>query len=358
MTNAPTVVRSLLALLLPLLGACATAPHGVADTTPAQVEISETWVSAEHPEDELDSLAAWPAPDGRLWLLASAKRSHRLVVFDAQDGRRLREFGSQGSALGQFDRPNGVAVAGNLLLVVERENRRVQVLHLPDLVPLASFGQAQLRAPYGLWVYPDGADASIVLVTDSFLEDPATLTLPPREQLAERVKRYRIARRDEQLQVQYLGAFGDLGEGALHMVESIAGDLAHGRLLIAEEDRRIGSTLREYTLDGHYLGRSLPAFDADAEGVALWECGAGGYWLAAEQVRPTRFHLLARRDLAPVARFHGRKTALTDGIALYPAPSPGFPHGALFALDEDRAVAAFDLGQVTRILGLAAGCAQ
>ena len=44
-------------------------------------------------------------------------------------------------------------------------------------------------------------------------------------------------------------------------------DPAHGRLLIAEEDNRVGSTLRDYSMDGRFLGRNLPPFEDDAEGV-------------------------------------------------------------------------------------------
>jgi len=337
--------------LLLALAASALPGQPLAATT-----VEEAWISPADAGDELDSLATWPSPDGRLWLLATAKRSHRLVVFDGDDGRRLREFGGPGDGPGQFNRPNGLAVSGNLLFVAERDNHRVQVLSLPGLEPLGSFGQDELKAPYGLWLHADGDDASVVLVTDSFLADPATLTLPPREQLAERVKRYRVRHAGGQLQAEYLGAFGDTGEGALHMVESIAGDLAASRLLIAEEDTRVGSTLREYSLDGRYLGRSLPPFAADAEGVALWECGGQGYWLAVEQLRPTRFHLFGRHDLAPVTSFQGLQTGQTDGVALHRAATARFPGGVLYALHDDRAVAAFDLRELVRRLGLPASC--
>src|SRR5690606_1860314 len=149
------------------------------------------------------------------------------------------------------------------------------------------------------------------------------------------------------------GSFGDTSEaGALHMVESLAGDPANDRLLVADEstharDRR--SNLREYTLAGRYTGRSLPegSFDAEAEGVALWACGDRGYWIAVDQLTPlTRFHLFDRRTLAWRGTWSGRVTADTDGIALHPEPTRAFPHGALFAVDQDKAVAAFDLRDV------------
>ncbi len=144
------------------------------------------------------------------------------------------------------------------------------------------------------------------------------------------------------------------------MVESIAGDPAHDRLLIADEDRRVGSTLREYDLSGQrYLGRSLPVFKGDAEGVALWACTAdGGYWIAVDQVRPSEFRVYDRRTLAPAGTFSGHAVADTDGIVLQQDASPRFPAGALFAQHDNVAVAAFDLRDVVHALRLDPACAE
>ena len=68
------------------------------------------------------------------------------------------------------------------------------------------------------------------------------------------------------------------------------------------------------------------------------------------------FHLFARDSLAHAGSFRGLRTAQTDGIALRTAPSRAFPHGALFAVDDDRAVAAFDLRRVAAALALPADC--
>lgn len=364
------------ALLLSLLTACRTIPAPTPTPTPAptpatstaQVPMAQTavdavvpeaWVSKESPEDELDSLAVWPTQDGQTWLIATAKSSHRLVVYDAETGQRLRTVGRPGKGPSQFDRPNGIAVHGDLLFVAERDNHRVQVFHLPDFAPLAMVGQDVLRVPYGLWVRETGPDELELLVTDSFMADFRTGELPPLGDLDQRVKRFEI-RLDTSGAVhsRYLGAFGDTTEaGALRMVESIAGDSVNDRLLIAEEDRRVGSTLREYTLEGMYRSHSLPLFDADAEGIALWACDAGlGYWIAVDQLRPTVFRVYDRTSLQPLKTFSGKVVANTDGQVLYAAGSQRFPAGALFALHDDKAVAAFDLRDIVRALGLSDRC--
>ncbi|WP_144409319.1 phytase [Pseudoxanthomonas suwonensis] len=307
----------------------------------------------------MDSLAAWRAGDGRAWLIASAKRSERLLLFDGDSGVRIGASGGPGDGPGQFRRPNGVAVSGDLLFVVERDARRVQVLRLPGFAVLGDFGTGELQLPYGIWIDDSVPGALTAYVTDSFMADFAAAVLPPRERLAERIKRYRVSvDAGGRLQAGYLGAFGDTGDaGALRMVESIAGDPAHGRLMIAEEDNRVGATVREYSLDGRFLGRNLPPFEDDAEGIVLWACGAeAGYWIAVDQLRPTRFHLFERTTLAPAGSFTGARTALTDGLALHAEATPRFPHGALYALHEDRAVSAFDLGTIARRLRLAPAC--
>ncbi|MFT3754572.1 MAG: phytase [Pseudoxanthomonas sp.] len=349
-----------------LLAACAgvrpvstPAPAGVA-TAVVDAVVAEAWISDGSPDDELDSLAVWPTEDGRAWLIVTAKAAHQLVVFDASSGQRLRTVGGHGNGPGQFNRPNGIAIHGDLAFVVERDNHRVQVLRLPDFTPLAAFGADVLRTPYGLWIHELAPQQLELFVTDSFMADFRAGLLPPMAELDQRVKRFRIDIDGAgQPQVHYQGAFGDTSQaGALRMVESIEGDAAHDRLLIAEEDRRVGSTLRDYSLDGRYRA-SLPAFDADAEGVSLWACDADkGYWIATDQVAPTRFRVFDRASLQARGVFSGRVVANTDGQALYPSALPGFPAGALFVQSDDRAVAAFDLRDIATALHLDGDCVK
>lgn len=371
--TAHRLLATALALALALAG-CATTPR-VAPTKPVAVPapapaapalaiatVAERYVSTASPADELDSLATWPTQDGRTWLIASAKSTHRLVVFDADTGVRLRDVGGEGTAPGQFDRPNGVAVQGDRLFVVERDNRRVQVLDLPSFKPVGEFGNAELRSPYGIWLTETEPGEVEAYVTDSFMEGAKFDVVPPFAQLDQRVRRYRV-QLDQAgaLRTSYGGSFGDTSEaGALRMVESIAGDPANDRILVADEDRRHASTLREYTFSGRYTGRALPqeSFAAEAEGVALWSCSNdGGYWIAVDQLAPlTVFHLFDRITLKSVGSFRGATTAYTDGVALHAASTRAFPHGALYAVHDDKAVSAFDLGDIARALDLSRDC--
>lgn len=348
-----------------LLAACSTAPlHTSTPPAPppktaADAIVPEAWVSDPVAGDELDSLVAWPTEDGQVWLIATAKATHHLAVYDADTGQRLRTVGAPGEAVGQFNRPNGIAVFGDLLFVAERDNHRVQAFRLPEFAPLGAFGADVLRAPYGLWVHETAPGELELFVTDSFMADFRTMTLPPMAELDGRVKRFQVrVEEGGKLETRLLGQFGDTAPaGALRMVESIAGDPAHRRLLIAEEDRRVGSTLRDYTLAGRYSGRSLPVFDADAEGIALWACSADdGYWIAVDQLTPTRFRVFDRATLAPAGVFSGQVTSNTDGETVYAMPTKRFPAGALFALHNDVSLTAFDLRDIAGALDLRNDC--
>ena len=86
------VAGATLALATLFIAACAGTPVRVAPSVP-QVQpppealtVAERYVSVETPAEELDSLATWPTPDGRTWLIATGKSSHRLVVYDADSG--------------------------------------------------------------------------------------------------------------------------------------------------------------------------------------------------------------------------------------------------------------------------------
>jgi 3-phytase len=342
----------------------ATATARAAGATPELRTVLERYVSPESAQDELDSLATWTTEDGATWLIATAKSTHRLVVFDADTGKRLREVGGEGEAAGQFNRPNGIAVYGDSVFVVERDNHRVQVLSLPDFKPLGTFGDKELRSPYGIWLAETEPGELEVYVTDSFMYGKKFDEVPPLAELDQRVRRYRVQfDQAGRLRAAYAGAFGDTTpDAALRMVESIAGDPSNDRLLIADEDRRHESTLREYSFSGKYTGRSLPqdSFGAEAEGVALWTCADGsGYWIAVDQLAPlTIFHLFDRTTLEPRGSFQGETTAHTDGVALHAASTMAFPNGALFAVHDDKSVAAFDLAEVARVLQLSPTCAQ
>ena len=65
----------------------------------AHVVVPEAFTTAATPAENVDSPASWRAPDGARWLIATAKDTHRLVVYDGGTGKPLRTVSGPGSGL-------------------------------------------------------------------------------------------------------------------------------------------------------------------------------------------------------------------------------------------------------------------
>lgn len=326
------------------------------------VVVAEAWVAEHTPEDNVDSPASWLDKDGRLKVVATAKSTDQLIVYDGDTGKRLRTVGGSGAAPGRLGRPNGISIVDDrYAFVVERDNHRVQLFALPDFKPLAVFGETELKKPYGLWVRKvDGGYEVIVSDAYDLGEDAnGDDILPPLEQLGERFQRFAVKQAAGRWSAAALGGFGDTtAAGAIRVPESLFGDAANNRLLIAEEDIATGTRLREYTLDGKYAGRDVGAgnYRAQAEGIALLRCQDGsGWWVASDQFDDrTVFHVFGRTDLQWKGSFVGNVTGLTDGVWLDERGDARFPQGVFYASHLDFAVSAFDWRDIAKALKLPA----
>ncbi len=320
--------------------------------------IQEAYFTVRDTLDNVDSPAIWHGPDDAHWLLATAKESDAVLVFDATDGNLLQRIGGSGTAAGELDRPNGIAVIDNLMLVVERDNKRVQVFSLPAFTSLGFIGEQDLEWPYGLAVYRDTSSMYHLYVTDNY--ETVDEQIPADSLLGARVKQFSFSIEDDALTATLVLSFGDTsGDGVLRVVESLAVDPANNRLLIAEE-REIDSQIKVYTLDGAFTGETIAStfFPNQAEGIVLYPCGAQeGYWIATDQEdNVSTFHVFDRTTLAHVGTFVGAETANTDGIALTRTGFDPFTSGAFFAVHDDGNVAALNWQAISDALALEVSC--
>ncbi len=325
----------------------------------APVRLIEAWQTERDTLDNLDSPAVWHGPEGRHWLLSTAKTTDVLVVNDAATGKELRRVGGPGTALGKLERPNGIFVIDDLAMVVERDNHRVQVFRMPAFTPVGMFGASVLKKPYGIAAHP-GAEARsyVVYVTDNY--EMADESVPPDSMLGQRVRKFHVVVGSTMLKAEAMEAFGDtVGPGVLKVVESIAVDVPNNRLLIAEE-LETASHIKVYTLDGKFTGQIIGAdrFPNQAEGIILYACGdTAGYWLATDQgMTSNTFHLFDRRSLAHIGSFQGQATLNTDGIALTQRGFGSFPNGVFYAVHNDGNVAAFSWAAIADALKLRKDC--
>jgi 3-phytase len=334
------------------------ASQAAAAAPPAMIR--ETYVTPMDSSHNVDGPAVLHLADGRSWLIATAKSTDVLLVFDAATGTPVRRVGSTGRGAGQMRRPNGLLVLGDsLLLVVERDNARVQGFRLPDFTPVGTFGDRLLRLPYGLTAYGDSG-SYVVYVTDNY--ETADEQVPPAGELGARVKQFRVTMRGGALRATHVRSFGDTsGAGVIRVAESIAVDTAHRRLLIAEELETGGdSHIKVYDLDGRFSGKTFGhgLFPQQAEGIALYRCSDGaGYWLATDQGDSVNtFHVFDRRTLDHIGAFTGAVTRRTDGVALTQRRFGPFQSGAFFGSHVDGAVGALSWDAIAAALKLRTDC--
>lgn len=332
--------------------AVTTAPDSV-------VVLTEAFLSERTENDNIDSPAFWHGPNGEHWIIATAKESDVLVVYDANSGETLRRVGGSGTAAGEFERPNGIVVIDDLAVIVERDNHRVQVLQLPEFTSLGFIGADDLKKPYGAAVIPaDSGNSYRLYVTDNYelVEDQ----IPPDSALGERIREYSFSVNDNAVSSELVRTFGATeGDGVLRVVESIYADAANNRLMIAEEDER-DTYVKVYSLDGEYTGESLGRgiHSAQTEGIVLYPCGdSEGYWIATDQSHTgNAFHVYDRTSLRHLGAFAGKTVANTDGIALTEQGYGSFPAGAFAAVHDDGGVAAISWKEIADKLSLRSDC--
>jgi 3-phytase len=285
---------------------------------------------------------------GNAWLIAAAADAGQLQVRDATTGQLLRTIGGAEAGPGPFQYPHRLAVVGDLLLVVERDAPRVQVLSLPDFTPLTQFGDGEpmgLIRPQGVWAQPMSGWGYHVYVADDY-QDVGGQTLDDAS-LQRRIKQYALSDSAVGWTARGIRTFGEReGEGRLLRVDALLGDAAQDRLLIADAEVTTARRLKAYALNGRYAGRTTGGgvFRSAVGGLALLQCrDGGGHWIAADAgANGDYLHLFDRQTLDYRASFAPQTARQFSALALS-GPLPGAPQGLLYAVQADGRIAAFDL---------------
>ena len=281
--------------------------------------MQEHWQSETMPEEDLDSIAV--TPDGRL--VVTAKATDRLWTFDAATGETGPSFGGPGVERGLFRRPNGVLRVDDLVLVVERDNRRIQALALPALESLGTFGENALRRPYGITGFPTPGEEnrwSSMSPTSTRLRRRSASS----RELGERIEHFRLSIVDGELDAEWVRSFGETeGPGVLHKVETLLADPSSSRVVVADELTE-AMALRIYEDWGDFHSNvATDLFEGEPEGMALYACeDEGGDWIVTDQFdTDSLFHILDRGSFELLGTFAGPGTAHTDGGGADAAPS-------------------------------------
>jgi len=313
--------------------------------------IKEVYQTLRNENDNIDSPAFWQGKNGENWLIATAKTANQLIIDDAATGINIKRFGSEGKELGSFLRPNGISVVDDYLFVVERDNHRVQVLSLPNLKPIGTFGDSLLIKPYGIFAAKNESGYSI-FITDNYEYEKDKI--PADSLLGKRVLKFSVMLNSEEILSSVFQKYiGDTkGKGVLRIVESVYGDPKNNVLLVAEEDT-VNSSIKIYDMKGIFTGKTFgkEIFKGQVEGITLYEDeNENGFWIITDQSYDENvFHIFDRKTFKHIGAFKGENTINTDGIWLTQKSFSNFKKGAFFAVNNDGNVSAFNLEEILEI---------
>ena len=261
-------------------------------------------------------------------IVVTVKDKNELHVYNAMNGELKKSIKRENAF------PNGITTINDqFVLVTERDNKQVAVFN-SSMEYLGSFGNNELRSPYGITFYKQDNSSYKVLVTDSYEYNN------PRE---DRILTWDFSIENESFNVSKASV---LGNPTLYQVESIQADKHYNTLLVAEEMEEHHKVMVLDLMTGEVLKEDLGDFNRgnDPEGIALViNEDHQGYWICTEQSKTdNRFHLYDRKTLENFATMYLDNVSYTDGIAT------AYMHGKwfLYAVDNDARVAAFELPEI------------
>ena len=261
-------------------------------------------------------------------IVVTVKDKNEIHVYNAMNG----EFKKSIKRDNAF--PNGVTTINDqFVLVTERDNKQVAVFN-SSMDFLGTFGNDELRSPYGITFYKQEDGLYKVLVTDSYEYNN------PRE---DRILTWDFTIDNESFNVSSATV---LGNPTLYQVESIYADQHYQTLLVAEEMKEHHKVMALDLMTGEVKKEDLGNFNRgnDPEGIALViNKDNNGYWICTEQSKTdNRFHLYDRKTLEYMNTMYLDNVSYTDGIAT------AYMHGKwfLYAVDNDARVVAFELPEI------------
>jgi len=261
-------------------------------------------------------------------IVVTVKDKNELHVYGAMNGKFKKSIKRENAY------PNGITTINDqFVLVTERDNKQVAVFN-SSMEFLGTFGNEELRSPYGITFYKQENNSYKVLVTDSYEYNN------PRE---DRILSWDFTIENGEFSV---GPATVLGNPTLYQVESIQADKHYQTLLVAEEMKEHHKVMALDLMTGEVIKEDLGNFDRgnDPEGIALViNKDNNGYWICTEQSKTdNRFHLYDRKTLEYKTTMYLDNVSYTDGIAT------AYMHGKwfLYAVDNDARVVAFELPEI------------
>jgi len=326
--------------------------------------VEPAYITDARPSDNLDSMAV----HGK-WVYVTAKgrrtrggdiiRNGAVQQYDLTTGEFVKEMpGFKSDRWDTVQRPNGIAVVGNIAYVVDRENVSVTVASFAPSSGgegetwkiLANFGWDRLIFPYGVAAVAMDKEQRFhrLFVTDSHPTESHARVL------AFSV-RFLHAAIGNEVVTRVLEAFGDSrGPGVIHKAESLAVSPDLRYMLIADEhkDHR---DIKVYDWDNKFMQRTITGFHGEPEGIATFKLSKQNwFWVCADQTDDpvtNSFRVYDGQTLRHHKTFRIAGVSVTDGICISQAPvGRRFPEGVMVAADRDQSIAVVDLRNIRALL--------
>jgi len=354
------VLRCLLPFLIPGLGllhAAATDPvapdKDAANATPLAPRIV-----SERVQFDSDDPAIWINIDDASASLVIGTDKHSegaLYLFDLK-GRIVRRSIP-------LRRPNNVDVVQgvrlgeqrmDLAVTTEREEQRLRLFSLPDLVgldqgDLVVFDGDRSRAPMGVAFYKRPSDGALFVIVGGKSGPSDGYLWQYRVELG-------ADRRVVLRKCREFGRYSGRKE-----IEAIAVDAELGYVYYSDEQYGI----HKYYADPDHpdAARELSVFGregfaSDIEGIAICRLGAGTGYLVVSNQQADTFRIFPREGLAGNPHAHPflasvrLSTRESDGCDMSVIPLPGFPGGLFVAMSADRSFQYYAWEDIARLAGL------
>lgn len=242
------------------------------------------WKTVCNKDLNLDSITSW-----NNLILVSSKNNHSILCFNKNTGKLVQTIGSKGFDHDKFNRPNGLKVINDYLFIVERDNKRCQIINMKTKEAISYFGFKNLKKPYGI----DGLfykDQYIIFITD---------------EKKEIVFKFNIIIRDDEIKKISSDTFLELSGAKL---ESILLDETNNRILVADEKMK---KIRIFSLSGILIKNIENIFEGDPEDMVRTDDS----YIFTDQIKEgTYFHVFDIKNMEYKHTLYNDLVKNSDGL--------------------------------------------
>jgi len=253
----------------------------------------------------IDSITSW-----QKYILVSSKDQHKILCYNKNNGKLEFSIGEKGYDYDKFNRPNGLTVIGNYLFVIERNNKRCQIINMKTRKSMSFFGYKKLEQPYGISGFLH-KDQYIIFISDNKLD---------------KIFKFNIVIENNEIKKISSSIFIELPGSSL---ESLLIDYNNERILIAQEERK---KIKIFNYDKILIKEINNIFEGQPEGITMTN---NNYIFTDQNDDKTFFHVYDKNSLEYKYSINNNLIKNTDGIH--------FEDGYLYAIDNDCSLAKLNI---------------